>query len=82
MLLGRTSLYRKMLVTPRLNITCDNEIKIRLAYIENSTGRGWFIENFNNDGKEEWFKGKTTKQIVDMIFEKYQEMNVTWSRSF
>ena len=40
------------------------------------------IENFNNDGKTEWFKGKMTKEVVKMITEKYNEINITWSRSW
>jgi hypothetical protein len=80
MKLGKSSLFRKMLYTPRLNMTCDG-VKLRLAYVKNDVGSGWFIENFNNDGKENWFKEKMTKEIVDMIFEKYKEVNVTWSRT-
>lgn len=81
MVLEKSSLFRKMLVTPRLNIKCD-DIKIRLCYTSNETGRGWMIENFNNDGETEWFKGKMTKEVVDMIFEKYKVVNVTWSRGW
>lgn len=34
MIVNKNSLYRKMLVTPRLNLKCD-EVKIRLAYVSN-----------------------------------------------
>jgi hypothetical protein len=81
MKLSKSALFRKMLVTPRLNMLCDGA-KLRFAYVKNDEGSGWFIENFNNDGKENWFKGKRTKEVVDMIFEKYKEVNVTWSRAF
>lgn len=81
MLVNKNSLYRKMLVTPRLNLKCDG-IKIRLAYIGNEKGRGWMIENFYGDGETEWYKGKMTKEIVEMITERYKEINITWSRAW
>ena len=40
------------------------------------------IENFNNDGETEWFKSKMTGDIVEMITEKYKEIDITWSRSW
>ena len=49
---------------------------MRLALINNITGCGWLIENFNGDGKEQWFKGKMIREIVDMITEKYKEIDV------
>ena len=72
-------LFRKMLVTSRLNLKCD-DVKLRLCYTSNDNGIGWIIENFNNDGKTNWFKGKTTEEVVKMISEKYNEINITWSR--
>ena len=80
MIVNTSSLFRKMLLTPRLNLKCD-DVKMRLCYTENEAGRGWLIENFNNDGKSEFFKGKMTREIVEMITEKYNEINITWSRS-
>ena len=74
-------LFRKMLVTPRLNLKCD-DVKLRLCYTSNDKAKGWLIENFNNDNKIEWFKGKTTKEVVKMITEKYNEINITWSRRY
>ena len=74
-------LFRKMLVTSRLNLKCD-DVKLRLCYTSNDNGIGWIIENFNNDGKTKWFKGKTTKEVVKMIAEKYNEINITWSRRY
>ena len=79
MIVNTSSLFRKMLLTPRLNLKCD-DVKMRLCYTENEAGRGWLIENFNNDGKSEFFKGKMTREIVEMITEKYNEINITWSR--
>ena len=79
MTVSKSALFRKMLVTPRLNLKCDG-VKMRLAYTSHEKGRGWIIENFNNDGEIKWFKGKMTKEIVEMIFKKYKEVNVTWSR--
>ena len=70
-----------MSFTSRLNLKCD-DVKIRLCYISNDNGEGWIIENFNNDDKMEWFKGKTTKEVVKMITEKYNEINITWSRRY
>lgn len=81
MRVSSNGLFRKMLVTPRLNLKCD-DIKMRLAYVSNEKGRGWMIENFNNDGEIEWFRGKMTKEIVDMITKKYKEINITWSRAW
>ena len=72
-------LFRKMLVTSRLNLKCD-DVKLRLCYTSNDNGIGWIIENFNNDDKTKWFKGKTTEEVVKMITEKYNEINITWSR--
>ena len=70
-----------MSFTSRLNLKCD-DVKIRLCYTSNDIGEGWIIENFNNDDKMEWFKGKTTKEVVKMITEKYNEINITWSRRY
>lgn len=56
MLVNTSSLFRKMLVTPRLNLKCD-DVKIRLCYVSNDSGNGWMIE-------------------------KYNEINITWSRSW
>lgn len=81
MRVSSSGLFRKMLVTPRLNLKCD-DVKLRLCYISNDNGNGWMIENFNNDGETEWFKSKTTRDIVQMITEKYKEVNITWSRSW
>lgn len=81
MIVNTSSLFRKMLVTPRLNLKCD-DVKVRLCYVSNDSGNGWMIENFNNDGKTEWLKGKMTKEVVEMITEKYNEINITWSRSW
>ena len=72
-------LFRKMLVTSRLNLKCD-DVKLRLCCTSNDYGKGWIIENFNNDGKMQWFKGKTTEEVVNMITGKYNEINITWSR--
>lgn len=80
MLVSKSSLFRKMLVTPRLNLKCDG-VKMKLVYISNEKGRGWIIENFNNDGEIEWFQGQMTKEIVEMISEKYREINITWSKA-
>lgn len=79
MKVGKSQLYRKMIVTPRLNLKCDG-IKIRCAYVRNDCNSGWIIENFNNDSKKVWYKGKKTNEIVDMITEKYKDINITWSR--
>ena len=49
---------------------------MRLVLIHNVTGCGWLMENFNGDGKEQWFKGKMTREIVDMVAEKYKEIDV------
>lgn len=81
MIVSRSELFRKMLVTPRLNLKCD-DVKMRLAYVSNDSERGWMIENFNNDGKTEWFTGKMTKEVVEMITDKYKEINITWSRAW
>ncbi|MCI9069877.1 MAG: hypothetical protein HFJ13_11550 [Clostridium sp.] len=80
-LINPQALYRKMLITPRLNLKCDN-VKIKLAYISKDGNRGWLIENFNDDGETKWYKGKMTKEIVEMITNKYSEINITWSRSW
>ena len=74
-------LLKKMTFTSRLNLKCD-DVKLRLCYTSNDNGEGWIIENFNNDDKMEWFKGKTTKEVVKMITEKYNEINITWSRRY
>ena len=79
MRVSSSELLKKMLVTSRLNLKCD-DVKLRMCYTSNDYGKGWIIENFNNDGKMEWFKGKTTKEVVKMITEKYNEINITWSR--
>ena len=81
MIVNTRSLFRKRLVTLRLNLKCD-DVKSRLCNVSNDSGNGWMIENFNNDGKTEWLKGKKTKEIVEMITEKYNEINITWSRSW
>lgn len=81
MIVNKNGLYRKMLVTPRLNLKCDG-IKIRLAYVSNDTGNGWLIENLENDGETKWYKGIMTKIIVDLITEQYKDINITWSRSW
>ena len=79
MIVNSRELYEKMLVSSRLNLKCD-DVKLRLCCTSNDYGKGWIIENFNNDGKMEWFKGKTTKEVVKMITEKYNKINITWSR--
>ena len=81
MVLRKIALYKKMLVTPRLNMKCD-DVKLRLGYVSSDEGNGWLIENFENDGKTEFFKGKSTKEIVEMIFDKYEVVNVTWSKAW
>lgn len=81
MLVNKSRLYKKMLVTPRLNMNCDG-VKIRCAYVKNESGSGWMIENLNNDGETIWHKGMMTNQVVDLITEKYKEINITWSRGF
>jgi hypothetical protein len=81
MVLSKPGLYRKMLYTPRLNLKCD-DVKVRLAYVQNEAGRGWVIENLDNDGEQVFHKGKMTYEITDLIFEKYKKVNVTWSRSY
>ena len=78
-IVSSSELFRKMLFTSRLNLKCD-DVKLRLCYTSNDYGIGWLIENFNNDGKTEWFKGKTTEEVVKMITGKYNEINITWSR--
>ena len=60
MKVNSSGLFRKMLVTPMLNLKCD-DVKLRLCYISNDNGNGWMIENFNNDGKTERFKSKMTR---------------------
>ena len=75
MIVNKKRLLSKMLVNSRLNLKADG-IEMRLALINNVTGCGWLIENFNGDGKEQWFKGKMTREIVDMITEKYKEIDV------
>ena len=74
-IVNKKRLLSKMLVNLRLNLKTDG-VEMRLALIHNITGCGWLIENFNGDGKEQWFKGKMTKEIVDMITEKYKEIDV------
>ena len=75
MIVNKKRLLSKMLVNSRLNLKADG-VEMRLALINNVTGCGWLIENFNRDGKEQWFKGKMTREIVDMITEKYKEIDV------
>ncbi|MDK0668804.1 hypothetical protein P5F12_13525 [Clostridium perfringens] len=75
----KCKLYSKMLFSPRMNLECDG-VKIKMAYVSNESGNGWMIENLNNDGKTEWFKGVMTNEIADMIFEKYKEVDIKWSR--
>ena len=75
MIVNKKRLLSKMLVNSRLNLKADG-VEMRLALINNVTGCGWLIENFNGDGKEQWFKGKMTREIVDMITEKYKEIYV------
>jgi len=81
MIVSKNKLYRKMLICPRLNIKCDG-VKIRCAYVSNNTGNGWMTENLNNDGETVWHKELTIMQVVNLIIEKYKEINITWSRSF
>ena len=73
-------LYLKMLITPRLNLKCD-DVKIRLAYVSNKVGNGWLIENLENDSKTEWYKDLDTKGVVELITSKYKDVSITWSRS-
>lgn len=80
-MISENALYRKMLVTPRLNLLCDG-VKLRLAYVSNESGNGWMIENLNGDGKTEWLKGSYTKDIVKMLYEKFNDIKITWSRSW
>ena len=75
MIVNKKRLLSKMLVNSRLNLKADG-VEMRLELIHNITGCGWLIENFNGDGKEQWFKGKMTKEIVDMITEKYKEIDI------
>ena len=75
MIVNKKRLLSKMLVNSRLNLKADG-VEMGLALINNVTGCGWLIENFNGDGKEQWFKGKMTREIVDMITEKYKEIDV------
>ena len=75
MIVDKKRLLSKMLVNSRLNLKADG-VEIRLALIHNVTGCGWLIENFNGDGKEQWFKGKMTREIGDMITEKYNDIYV------
>lgn len=42
----------------------------------------WIIENFNNYDKKVWHKGLTIYKIVDMITEKYKDINVILSSSW
>ena len=81
MVVGKKKLYRRMLVTPRLNLKCD-DVKMKLAYKSIEKGNGWIIQNFNNDGKTEWYKDKSTIDVVEMIFDKYEDVNITWSRAW
>ena len=81
MIVNKKRLLSKMLVNSRLNLKADG-VEMRLALIHNVTGWGWLIENFNGDGKEQWFKGKMTREIVDIITEKYKEIDVAWRKSF
>lgn len=76
MIVNKKRLLSKMLVNARLNLKADG-VEMRLTLINNVTGCGWLIENFNGDGKEQWFKGKMTKEIVDMITEKYKKIDIT-----
>ncbi|MGU9269842.1 hypothetical protein ACV3Z5_14170 [Clostridium perfringens] len=80
MIVRKNKLYSKMLFSPRINLECDG-VKIRMIYISNEAGTGWMIENLNNDGETKWFKGKLTNEIADMIFDKYKEVDIKWSRS-
>jgi hypothetical protein len=80
MLVGKSKLYRKMMFTPRLNLCCDG-VKIKCAYVKNESGSGWLIENLDNDGQTVWHKGLMTNDVVDIIVKKYEEINITWSRS-
>ena len=78
-IVNSSKLYRKMLVCSRLNLKCD-DVNIRLCYTSNEYGKGWIIENFYDDGRMVWLKGKKTEEVVKMITEKYNVINITWSR--
>ena len=80
MIVNKKRLLSKMLINSRLNLKADG-VEMRLVLINNVTGCGWLIENFNGDGKEQWFKGKMTREIVDMITEKYKEIDVVRRKS-
>lgn len=62
MKVNNTGLYKKMLVTQRLNLKCD-EVKIRLAYVSNDKGNGCLIENLENHEETKWRKGVMTKKL-------------------
>ena len=74
-IVDKKRLLSKMLVNSKLNLKTDG-VEMRLALIHNVTGCGWLIENFNGDGKEQWFKGKMTGEIVNIITEKYKEIDI------
>ena len=57
MIVNKKRLLSKMLVNLRLNLKA-NGVEMRLALINNVTGCGWFIENFNGDGKNNGLKVK------------------------
>lgn len=72
MLVNKSGLLSKMWITPRLTLRCDGE-KIRCGYFSNDKFRGWILE-------EKSFNGKSTKDVVEYIFNKYKEVEVIWSR--
>ena len=75
MIVNKNQLFRKMLFCPRLSIRADGE-KIRCAYVYNERFfKGWVLE-------DDLFNGKTTKEVVDYIFENYREVELIWSRKY
>lgn len=72
MLVTKNKLLKKMWVCPRLTLKCDG-VKIRCGYFSNDKFRGWILE-------EKSFNGKSTKDIVEYIFNQYKEIEIIWSR--
>jgi len=72
MIISKSKLYRKMLFCPRLTLKVDGK-KLRCGYYYNEHYKGWLLE-------EKSFKDETTKGVVDYIYEKYNEVELIWSR--
>ena len=75
MIVNEFQLYQRMLFAPKMNLNCDG-IEVKATYVRNESGKGWLIENLNNDGQAEFMKGKLTKEVVEEIFSKYKTVKI------